>query len=495
MAACGIDLDAEVQLHEVDFYTSHEALLLGYEEALTRRDSLTDDWYDCSAHLLWIGERTRQLDGAHVEFLAGVHNPIGVKLGPDATPDEAVALCRRLDPGREPGRLVLVSRMGADNVAEKLPPLLRAVKRAGHPVVWACDPMHGNTYAHESGYKTRHFDAVMSEVEQFFDCVPRRRRLARRRARRAHRRQRHRVPRRRRRSPGRPARAALRDPLRPSPQRPPVARPRVPSRRARQTLTANPPNLRPLQLLDDARRGTQVGSGELAQVARVVHDEGVVTERPDSLEDLGPNAGLVDEMYRLYRDNPSAVSAGWREFFADYHPRAARPQRPPAPAARAGSRAPAPAAPRRDPPDRAPVTLDGEQPEPLRGASARIVENMEASLGVPTATSVRAVPAKLLEVNRQILNNHLDARTRRQGELHPPHRLRGARARSQRVPRMNASFGIVDGTPSVVRHEHVNLGLAIDLAEVRRHAHPARPEHQATPTRSTSPRSTPRTKT
>jgi 3-deoxy-7-phosphoheptulonate synthase len=170
MRACGIDLEAEVQLHEVDFYTSHEALLLGYEEALTRRDSLTGDWYDCSAHLLWIGERTRQLDGAHVEFMSGVQNPVGVKLGPTTTPEEAVALCRRLDPGREPGRLVLVSRMGADKVAEILPPLLRAVQRAGHPVVWACDPMHGNTFAHESGYKTRHFDAVMHEVEQFFDA-------------------------------------------------------------------------------------------------------------------------------------------------------------------------------------------------------------------------------------------------------------------------------------------------------------------------------------
>ncbi|HWS47073.1 MAG TPA: 3-deoxy-7-phosphoheptulonate synthase class II [Acidimicrobiia bacterium] len=170
MAACGIDLEAEVQLHEVDFYTSHEALLLGYEEALTRRDSLTGDWYDCSAHLLWVGERTRQLDGAHVEFLSGVHNPVGVKLGPNTTVEEAVALCRRLDPGREPGRLVLVTRMGADKVADALPPLLRAVKRAGHPVVWACDPMHGNTFAHESGYKTRHFDAVMHEVEQFFDA-------------------------------------------------------------------------------------------------------------------------------------------------------------------------------------------------------------------------------------------------------------------------------------------------------------------------------------
>ena len=166
---------AEAQLHEVDFYTSHEALLLGYEEALTRRDSLTGDWYDCSAHLLWIGERTRQLDGAHVEFLSGVQNPIGVKLGPTRRAEELVALCRRLDPAREPGRLMLVSRMGADKVAEHLPPLLRAVQRAGHPVVWACDPMHGNTFAHESGYKTRHFDAVMHEVEQFFDVLPRRR--------------------------------------------------------------------------------------------------------------------------------------------------------------------------------------------------------------------------------------------------------------------------------------------------------------------------------
>jgi 3-deoxy-7-phosphoheptulonate synthase len=170
MAACGIDLEAEIQLHEVDFYTSHEALVLQYEEALTRRDSLTNDWYDCSAHLLWVGERTRQLDGAHVEFLSGVHNPIGVKLGPTTTADDVLALCRRLDPAREPGRLVLVSRMGDKNVAEKLPPLLRAVKRANHPVVWACDPMHGNTFVHESGYKTRDFDVVIHEVEQFFDA-------------------------------------------------------------------------------------------------------------------------------------------------------------------------------------------------------------------------------------------------------------------------------------------------------------------------------------
>ena len=123
MAACGIDLDAELQLHQVDFYTSHEALILGYEEALTRQDSLTDDWYDCSAHLVWAGERTRQLDGAHIEFLSGIQNPVGVKLGPSVTPEEAVALCNRLNPSRQPGRLCLISRMGADRVEEALPPL------------------------------------------------------------------------------------------------------------------------------------------------------------------------------------------------------------------------------------------------------------------------------------------------------------------------------------------------------------------------------------
>jgi len=168
MRACGIDLEGELQLHQVDVYTAHEALLLGYEEALTRRDSITGDWYDCSAHLLWIGERTRQLDGAHVEFLSGVHNPIGVKLGPDSTPEETVALCERLNPGRRPGRLVLFSRMGADRIDDALPPLLRAVGLAGHPVVWACDPMHGNTFQHESGVKTRRFSDIMSELRGFF---------------------------------------------------------------------------------------------------------------------------------------------------------------------------------------------------------------------------------------------------------------------------------------------------------------------------------------
>src|SRR5947207_1953034 len=145
MKACGVATEAEPELHNVDFFTSHEALVLGYEEPLTRQDSITGDWYDCSAHMLWIGDRTRQLDGAHVEFLAGVHNPIGCKLGPTATPAEVVALCERLNPARTPGRLTLISRMGAPRVADALPPILDAVRRAGHPVVWECDPMHGNT--------------------------------------------------------------------------------------------------------------------------------------------------------------------------------------------------------------------------------------------------------------------------------------------------------------------------------------------------------------
>jgi 3-deoxy-7-phosphoheptulonate synthase len=170
MAAVGFDVHGSQQLHQVDLWTSHEALLLDYEEALTRRDSLTGDWYDCSAHLLWIGERTRQVDGAHLEFLSGVHNPVACKLGPTATPDEAIELCERLNPGRVPGRLTLISRMGAERIAEALPPLLRGVRRAGHPVVWVCDPMHGNIELTSSGRKTRRFDAVMAELEAFFEA-------------------------------------------------------------------------------------------------------------------------------------------------------------------------------------------------------------------------------------------------------------------------------------------------------------------------------------
>ena len=168
MAACGLNPGTTPTLHEVDFYTSHEALLLNYEEALTRRDSLSGDWYDCSAHMLWIGERTRELDGAHVEFLRGVSNPLGVKIGPTATPAEVLALCEALNPERLPGRLTLISRMGANKIADSLPNLLEAVRQAGHVVVWACDPMHGNTYTSASGRKTRHFNDVMSEIVQFF---------------------------------------------------------------------------------------------------------------------------------------------------------------------------------------------------------------------------------------------------------------------------------------------------------------------------------------
>jgi 3-deoxy-7-phosphoheptulonate synthase len=168
MAACGIDLRDEPQLHQVDFWTSHEGLLLEYEEALTRRDSLTGDWYDCSAHMLWIGERTRQPDGAHVEFFAGVNNPIGVKLGPTATAEEALELCERLNPQRAPGRLTLITRMGAERVFELLPPILRAVRDAEHQVVWVCDPMHANVFTSATGRKTRHFDAVLGEIEGFF---------------------------------------------------------------------------------------------------------------------------------------------------------------------------------------------------------------------------------------------------------------------------------------------------------------------------------------
>ncbi|HVJ96264.1 MAG TPA: 2-oxo acid dehydrogenase subunit E2, partial [Acidimicrobiia bacterium] len=179
-------------------------------------------------------------------------------------------------------------------------------------------------------------------------------------------------------------------------------------------------------------------------------------------QDLGPNAGLVDEMYRLFKENPNAVAPGWQEFFADYTPRGEAATATPAPAPAPAS---APAAPAPAPSNgNAPVTLEGEAPEPLRGAAARVVQNMEASLDVPTATSVRAVPAKLLEVNRQILNNQL--KRERGGKVSFTHLIGFAVLRAlETVPRMNASFGTVDGTPSVVHHEHVNLGLAIDLAK------------------------------
>ncbi len=167
MRACGVDTENNAALHEVDVFTSHEALILGYEEALTRQDSLTGSWYDCSAHMLWIGERTRQLDGGHVEFLRGVGNPIGCKIGPTTDAEFVLELCQALNPARVPGRLTLISRMGADKVESSLRPLLRAVTDAGHPVVWACDPMHANTFTSTSGHKTRHFDDIMREIAGF----------------------------------------------------------------------------------------------------------------------------------------------------------------------------------------------------------------------------------------------------------------------------------------------------------------------------------------
>ena len=169
MAACGIDLGAEKGLHQVDFFTSHEALILPYEECLTRVDSLTGDWYDCSAHMVWVGDRTRQLDGAHVEFVAGINNPVGMKVGPGCSPEEVVALCERLNPERVPGRLTLITRLGSDRITELLPGIVRAVEAEGHAVVWACDPMHGNTFTSEGGRKTRRFDDILSELRSFFD--------------------------------------------------------------------------------------------------------------------------------------------------------------------------------------------------------------------------------------------------------------------------------------------------------------------------------------
>ena len=169
MAACGLTGDAVPQLRETEFYTSHEALLLWYEEAMTRQDSLTGDWYDCSAHMLWIGDRTRQTDSAHVEFLRGVKNPIGIKCGPTSEPDKLLNLIDTLNPNNEPGRMTLISRMGADKVHEHLPGLINAIEREGKTVVWSCDPMHANTIKSQSGYKTRPFERVLTEVRRFFE--------------------------------------------------------------------------------------------------------------------------------------------------------------------------------------------------------------------------------------------------------------------------------------------------------------------------------------
>jgi 3-deoxy-7-phosphoheptulonate synthase len=167
MTAIGVDM-RNPALHQVDIWTGHEALLLDYEEPLTRQDSLTGDWYDCSAHFLWVGERTRDPGGAHVTYLSGVHNPVGAKLGPRATAADALALCEALNPEAVPGRLTLIARMGAEQIGAVLPPIVRAVRDAGHPVVWVCDPMHGNTFAAANGRKTRDFGHIMAEIEAFF---------------------------------------------------------------------------------------------------------------------------------------------------------------------------------------------------------------------------------------------------------------------------------------------------------------------------------------
>jgi 3-deoxy-7-phosphoheptulonate synthase len=168
MAACGINPDTVPQLKGTTFYTSHEALLLPYEQALTRQDSLTGDWYDTSAHFLWIGDRTRFEGSAHVEFMRGIGNPIGVKCGPSLEPDTLLRLLDALNPAREAGRVTLITRYGYDRIEAGLPPLVRAVRREGHPVVWSCDPMHGNVVKAANGYKTRPFERILAEVRGFF---------------------------------------------------------------------------------------------------------------------------------------------------------------------------------------------------------------------------------------------------------------------------------------------------------------------------------------
>lgn len=169
MAACGVTSDTVPTISQVDFFTSHEALHLNYEQALTRVDSLTGDWYDTSAHMLWIGARTHQEDHAQIEFIRGVKNPLGLKVSPAMQPDELIRLIDILNPADTPGRLTLIARMGHEQVKEKLAPLVRRVKEEGRSVVWSCDPMHGNTYKSESGYKTRNFRHILGEVRGFFE--------------------------------------------------------------------------------------------------------------------------------------------------------------------------------------------------------------------------------------------------------------------------------------------------------------------------------------
>lgn len=169
MEACGINSSNTQSINETVVYTSHEALLLPYEEALTREDSLTGDWYDCSAHMLWIGERTRGVNDAHVHFLSGVHNPIGVKIGPNSTGEDVIKLAEKLNPNNEAGRLNIIIRMGADKIGDRLPEILRAVKKEGLNILYSIDPMHGNTVKSSNNYKTREFNKILSEVKSFFE--------------------------------------------------------------------------------------------------------------------------------------------------------------------------------------------------------------------------------------------------------------------------------------------------------------------------------------
>jgi len=171
MSAIGITPETQPDLRRVEFFTSHEALLLGFEEAMTRVDSTSGDWYDTSAHMLWIGERTRQLDGAHIEYMRGIKNPIGIKCGPTMEPDDLLRLIDVLNPHNEAGRLTLIGRFGSDKIADRLPRLMAATKKAGRTVVWSTDPMHGNTLKASNGYKTRPFDRVLSEVRSFIEVA------------------------------------------------------------------------------------------------------------------------------------------------------------------------------------------------------------------------------------------------------------------------------------------------------------------------------------
>jgi 3-deoxy-7-phosphoheptulonate synthase len=169
MEACGVNVHDRATIRETTVYTSHEALLLNYEEALTKQEQSTGQWYNTSAHMVWIGDRTRQPDRAHIEFVRGIRNPIGIKVGPSLEPEGLVRLVEILNPKNEPGRLTLIIRLGADHIAGKLPPLIRRVQQEGYNVVWSCDPMHGNTVQTSSGVKTRFFDQILAEVRDFFE--------------------------------------------------------------------------------------------------------------------------------------------------------------------------------------------------------------------------------------------------------------------------------------------------------------------------------------